>query len=243
MNKRHFLLTGILTILFFTGSSFISDKTEQMKGKSHDENSGFVLTTLPYAYDALEPYIDSRTMEIHHSRHHAAYVNNLNRALEGTAAHNMPLETLMSKISEYSTAVRNNGGGHYNHDLFWNIMSPNGGGEPTGEFAEIIKKTFGSFEQMKDELNKAALGQFGSGWAWLIVQDGKLKITSTPNQDNPLMDVVSEKGYPLMGVDVWEHAYYLKYQNRRGEYVSAFWNLINWSYVTERYNEAIKKGC
>jgi len=239
MNNRQFSLTALMTVLFITGTSFIVDIPVNT---NNEENSGFVLASLPYAYDALEPYIDARTMEIHHSRHHAAYVNNLNRALEGTKDINLPLETLMRSISKYSMAVRNNGGGHYNHELFWNIMSPKGGGEPSGELAEKIRKTFGSFEQMKEEFNKAALGQFGSGWAWLIVQNGKLKITATPNQDNPLMDIVSEKGFPLMGVDVWEHAYYLKYQNRRGDYVSAFWNLINWPYVTERYNEAMKKG-
>ncbi len=239
MNKRQFALTALMTVLFITGTSFF---VYFPVNTSNKENSGFVLASLPYAYDALEPYIDARTMEIHHSRHHAAYVNNLNRALEGTPSINLPLETLMGSISKYSMAVRNNGGGHYNHELFWNIMNPKGGGEPSGELAEKIRKTFGSFQQMKEEFNKAAMGQFGSGWAWLIVQNGKLKITATPNQDNPLMDVVSEKGYPLMGVDVWEHAYYLKYQNRRGDYVSAFWNLINWPYVTERYNEAMKKG-
>lgn len=239
MNKGHFALSTLLTVLFLTGTSFVTDVPFNT---DREENSGFVLAPLPYPYNALEPYIDARTMEIHHSRHHAAYVNNLNRALEGTPGIELPLETLMAGISNYSMAVRNNGGGHYNHELFWNIMSPKGGGEPAGEFAEKIKKTFGSFEQMKDEFNKAALGQFGSGWAWLIVQNGKLKITATPNQDNPLMDIVSEKGYPLMGVDVWEHAYYLNYQNRRGDYVSAFWNLVNWPYVTERYNDAIKKG-
>jgi superoxide dismutase, Fe-Mn family len=243
MNRKKFSKTGILMLIALAGSVLVINSSFTGKLSQAEESQGFILAPLPYAYDALEPYIDARTMEIHHSRHHAAYVNNLNKALEGKADINMPLETILSKISEYSTAVRNNGGGHYNHELFWNIMSPQGGGEPTGELAEKIKETFGSYEQMKDELNKAALGQFGSGWAWLIVQNGKLKITSTPNQDNPLMDVVSEKGYPILGVDVWEHAYYLKYQNRRGDYVSAFWNLVNWKYVQERYQQAIKKGC
>lgn len=181
-------------------------------------------------------------MEIHHSKHHAGYVNNLNKALDGSPAQNYPIETILTNISAYPVAVRNNAGGHYNHKLFWEIMSPTGGGEPTGKLSESIKKTFGSFEQMKEEFNKAAQGQFGSGWAWLILKDGNLKITSTPNQDNPLMDIVETKGFPLMGIDVWEHAYYLKYQNRRGDYVTAFWNLVNWSYVTKRYNDTQKKG-
>lgn len=242
MNKRNFSKTGILILIALTSSVLVINSSFTGKLSQVEEAQGFILAPLPYAYDALEPYIDARTMEIHHSRHHAAYINNLNRALEGTPSLNMQLEDIMLKISDYSAAVRNNGGGHYNHELFWNIMSPKGGGEPTGDLAEMIKNTFGSLEQMKDELNKAALGQFGSGWAWLIVQNGKLKITSTPNQDNPLMDVVAEKGYPLLGVDVWEHAYYLKYQNRRGDYVSAFWNLVNWTYISERFNYATKKG-
>lgn len=224
-------------------SVFVINTAFTAKVSQGEENPGFIQAPLPYAFNALEPHFDARTMEIHYARHHAAYVNNLNKALEGKSDINLPLETILSKISEYPTAVRNNGGGHYNHELFWNVLSPQGGGDPTGDLAEKIKSTFGSLEQMKDELNKAALGQFGSGWAWLIVQNGKLKITSTPNQDNPLMDVVAEKGYPILGVDVWEHAYYLKYQNRRGDYVSAFWNLVNWNYVNERYQQAIKKGC
>ena len=243
MNKRNFSKTGILMLIALAGTVLVINSSFTGKLSQSDGNSGFIQAPLPYAYDALEPHFDARTMEIHYSRHHAAYVNNLNKALEGKSDINLPLETILSKISEYPTAVRNNGGGHYNHELFWNVLSPQGGGEPTGELAEKIKNTFGSLDQMKDELNKAATGQFGSGWAWLIVQNGKLKITSTPNQDNPLMDVVAEKGYPIMGVDVWEHAYYLKYQNRRGDYVSAFWNLVNWNYVNERYQKAVKKGC
>lgn len=243
MNKRNFSKTGILILMALISSVFVINTAFTAKVSQGEENPGFIQAPLPYAFNALEPHFDARTMEIHYARHHAAYVNNLNKALEGKSDINLPLETILSKISEYPTAVRNNGGGHYNHELFWNVLSPQGGGDPTGDLAEKIKSTFGSLEQMKDELNKAALGQFGSGWAWLIVQNGKLKITSTPNQDNPLMDVVAEKGYPILGVDVWEHAYYLKYQNRRGDYVSAFWNLVNWNYVNERYQQAIKKGC
>jgi superoxide dismutase, Fe-Mn family len=243
MNKRNFSKTGILILMALVSSVFVINTAFTAKVNQGEENPGFIQAPLPYAFNALEPHFDARTMEIHYARHHAAYVNNLNKALEGKSDINLPLETILSKISEYPTAVRNNGGGHYNHELFWNVLSPQGGGDPIGDLAEKIKSTFGSLEQMKDELNKAALGQFGSGWAWLIVQDGKLKITSTPNQDNPLMDVVAEKGYPILGVDVWEHAYYLKYQNRRGDYVSAFWNLVNWNYVNERYQQATKKGC
>jgi superoxide dismutase, Fe-Mn family len=226
---RFLLISGLLAFSFFVNSSF----TERA-----EESKGFSLTNLSYGYDALEPYIDSKTMEIHHTRHHAAYVNNLNRALEGNPALHEPIEAIMARISEFPVSVRNNGGGHYNHDLFWNILSPNGGGDPTGKLAEAIRTDFGSLEQMKDEMNRAAMGRFGSGWAWLIVKDGKLMVTSTPNQDNPLMDIAEVKGIPIIGIDVWEHAYYLKYQNKRGDYLSAFWEVVNWDAVAERYQAA-----
>lgn len=197
------------------------------------------LPALPYAFDALEPYIDAQTMEIHHGRHHATYVNNLNAALEGhVELQQKSVEDLISDLNSVPesirTAVRNNGGGHANHTLFWEIMSPNGGGEPTGALAEAINETFGSFEKFKEEFTKAALGRFGSGWAWLVVDGGKLAVTSTPNQDNPLM----EGKTPILGLDVWEHAYYLKYQNKRPDYVNAWWNVINWNAVNERYLKA-----
>ena len=223
---KFMLIAGLLVFSLVVNSSF----TEESK-----ESKGFSLTNLSYGYDALEPYIDAKTMEIHHTRHHAAYVNNLNRALEGNPALNEPIEALMARISEFPMSVRNNGGGHYNHELFWNIISPSGGGEPTGKLAEAIRADFGSLQQMKDEMNRAAMGRFGSGWAWLIVKDGKLLVTSTPNQDNPLMDITEVKGIPVIGIDVWEHAYYLKYQNRRGDYLSAFWEVVNWGAVSERY--------
>ena len=199
----------------------------------------FELPSLPYASNALEPHIDSRTMEIHHGKHHAGYVNNLNAAVEGTDAAGKSLEELLTNVSKYSTAVRNNGGGHWNHSLFWTVMSPNGGGQPTGELAEAINNDLGGFDAFKDTFSKAAATRFGSGWAWLCVENGKLKVCSTPNQDNPLMDIVSDcNGTPILGLDVWEHAYYLNYQNRRPDYIGAFFNVINWEEVSRRYAAA-----
>ena len=194
----------------------------------------FTLPELPYASDALEPHIDARTMEIHHGKHHAGYTKKLNAAIEGTEMANASIEELLA--SPANGAVRNNGGGYYNHKLFWQVMSPNGGGEPTGALADAITSAFGSFEGFKEQFTKAAGTRFGSGWAWLIKKaDGSLAVTSTPNQDNPLMDVADEQGTPILGLDVWEHAYYLNYQNRRPDYVSAFFNVINWDYVSELF--------
>ncbi len=199
----------------------------------------FQLPALPYANNALEPHFDAQTMEIHHDRHHAAYVNNLNAALENHAdLQNLSIEELMATISEQSTAIRNNGGGHYNHSMFWKLLSPNGGGEPKGALAEAINTYFGSFEKFKDEFSRAGTTRFGSGWAWLVVASGKLVISSTPNQDNPLMDVADVKGIPILALDVWEHAYYLKYQNKRPDYIAAFWNLVNWEEVNVRFEAA-----
>ncbi|PRZ17433.1 Fe-Mn family superoxide dismutase [Laceyella sediminis] len=195
----------------------------------------FELLALPYAFDALEPHIDAQTMEIHHDRHHATYVNNLNAALEGVEVSATSVEALISNLDalpeNVRTAVRNNGGGHANHSLFWEILSPNGGGEPTGEVAQAIKDTFGDFDSFKKQFTDAATKRFGSGWAWLVVKDGKLAVTSTPNQDSPLM----EGATPILGLDVWEHAYYLKYQNKRPAYIEAFWNVVNWEEVNKRY--------
>ena len=194
------------------------------------------MAALPYAHDALEPTIDKATMEIHHGKHHQAYVNNLNNAIAGTELENMSLEEIFKNMSQHSMAVRNNGGGHWNHTLFWEIMGPNGGGKPSGKLLSAIESRFGSFEEFQEMFNQAAITRFGSGWAWLIVDDGgNLQVTSTPNQDNPLMDVADQKGMPILGVDVWEHAYYLQYQNRRPEYVGNFWNVINWQEVERRY--------
>jgi Fe-Mn family superoxide dismutase len=198
----------------------------------------FTLPALPYAHEALEPHIDTTTMQIHHGKHHQAYVDNLNKAIAGTEHENKSLEELVANAGAISAAVRNNGGGHWNHTFFWESLAPNAGGEPQGELAEAIKSTFGSFEDFKTKFNAAGATRFGSGWAWLIVKDGKLEVSSTPNQDNPLMDVAEVKGTPILGVDVWEHAYYLKYQNKRPDYLAAIWNVINWSKVAERYASA-----
>lgn len=198
----------------------------------------FELPKLPYAYDALEPHVDARTMEIHHTKHHQAYVNNLNAAIQGTPQDGESLEELMAGISKLSAAVRNNGGGHYNHSLFWEIMTPKGQGAPAGELAAAINSAFGSFDKFKEDFSKAAATRFGSGWAWLVKHDGKLVVTSTPNQDNPLMDIAEVKGTPILGLDVWEHAYYLHYQNRRPDYISAWWNVVNWDAVADRFKKA-----
>jgi Fe-Mn family superoxide dismutase len=203
----------------------------------------FNLPDLPYDYDALEPYIDAKTMQVHYEKHHQAYTNKLNEAIAGTEMENMTIEQILKNVSEYPAAVRNNGGGFYNHSLFWEILTPDGGSYPQGgtTIEAAIKEKFDSFDNFKSEFKKAATGQFGSGWAWLCLDDdtGRLMITSTPNQDNPLMDVADFNGTPLLGLDVWEHAYYLKYQNRRPDYVDAFFEIINWKAVNERY-EALK---
>lgn len=199
----------------------------------------YELPKLPYDYDALEPSIDAKTMEIHHTKHHQGYTNKFNSAIEGTDLEDQAIEEIFSSVSEHSTAVRNNGGGFYNHSLFWSILAPNAGGNPTGDLAEAIDNAFGSFEAFKEEFASAAGGRFGSGWAWLIVNaEGDLEITSTPNQDNPLMDVADVQGTPILGLDVWEHAYYLNYQNRRPDYISSFWNVVNWDQVSENYSGA-----
>jgi Fe-Mn family superoxide dismutase len=198
----------------------------------------FTLPALPYAYDALEPHIDTTTMQIHHGKHHQAYVDNLNKAIAGTPNENKSLEELVAAAGTISPAVRNNGGGHWNHSFFWEILAPHAGGAPTGKLADSINSTFGSFDAFKEKFNNAGLTRFGSGWAWLLVKDGKLEISSTPNQDNPLMDVAEVKGTPILGLDVWEHAYYLKYQNRRAEYLGVFWNVVNWNKASERFEKA-----
>ncbi len=198
----------------------------------------FELPKLPYAYTALEPHIDAQTMEIHHSKHHQAYVTNLNAALAGSDAENASIEDICKNISKYPMPVRNNGGGHFNHSLFWSVMGANAGGEPSGDLAAAITAAFGTFADFKTQFAAAGTTRFGSGWAWLIVKDGKLAVSSTPNQDNPLMDVAEVKGVPVLGMDVWEHAYYLKYQNKRPDYIAAFWNVVNWDEVAKRFNEA-----
>ena len=200
----------------------------------------FQLPNLPYAYDALEPHIDARTMEIHHTKHHNGYTTKLNAAIEGTDMDGKSIEDILSGLDMDNTAVRNNGGGFYNHSLFWTILSPNGGGKPSGELAGAIDDAFGSFDGFKEKFSSAAGSRFGSGWAWLCVhKGGKVEICSTPNQDNPLMAGIAEcPGTPVLGLDVWEHAYYLNYQNRRPDYINAFWNVVNWNAVAERYTNA-----
>lgn len=198
----------------------------------------FELAPLPYAHDALEPHFDKTTMEIHHGKHHQAYVNNLNAAVKDTDLENKSIEEIVTGLGKDNMAVRNNGGGHFNHTMFWNTLSPNGGGEPKGELAEAINTAFGSFDKFKEEFAKAGATRFGSGWAWLCVNGGKLEICSTPNQDNPLMAEAGCEGMPILGLDVWEHAYYLHYQNRRPDYIAAFWNVVDWTKVAENYAKA-----
>jgi Fe-Mn family superoxide dismutase len=194
----------------------------------------FSLPALPYAFDALEPHIDRLTMEIHHDRHHKAYVDNLNKALPGTTK---TIEEILATVSSQPVAVRNNGGGHWNHSFFWNVLGPAKGSKPSSALAKQIDADFGSFDAFKVEFTKAATSRFGSGWAWLIKKDGKLVISSTPNQDNPLMDVAEVKGQPILALDVWEHAYYLKYMNKRADYIAAFWNLVNWDFVSTNFSK------
>jgi Fe-Mn family superoxide dismutase len=200
----------------------------------------FTLPQLPYAPAALEPHIDTQTMQIHHGKHHQAYVDNLNKAIAGGEHENKSLDELVANAGSISPAVRNNGGGHWNHTFFWESLAPNAGGQPSGKIADAINSTFGSFDAFKEKFNNAGITRFGSGWAWLIVKGGKLDVSSTPNQDNPLMDVAETKGTPILGVDVWEHAYYLKYQNKRADYLAAFWNVVNWKKVSERFDNTQK---
>jgi len=198
----------------------------------------FTLPPLPYPPDALEPHIDTTTMQIHHGKHHQAYVDNLNKAIAGTPNENKTLEELVAAAGSISPAVRNNGGGHWNHSFFWESLAANAGGTPTGALATAINSVFGSFDGLKEKMNNAGMTRFGSGWAWLIKDaSGNLAVVSSPNQDNPLMDVAEVKGTPLLGIDVWEHAYYLKYQNRRAEYLTAFWNVVNWNKISERFGK------
>lgn len=243
MDKRAFLKTSLLGIGGIMASPLIAEGKYTNPSSSTENmlrDKKFELPQLPFAYNALEPHIDAQTMEIHHSRHHAGYVNNLNNALQGTDSEDITLEAIMKSVSSHSTAIRNNGGGHYNHKLFWEIMSPEGGGRPSGELLSAINGSFGSFDKFRELFSASAATRFGSGWAWLIVSDGKLKLTSTPNQDNPLMNLVpaGERGTPILGIDVWEHAYYLKYQNRRVDYISAFWNVIDWNTVAANLKKA-----
>ncbi|MFM2136686.1 MAG: Manganese-dependent superoxide dismutase [Bacteroidota bacterium] len=230
--RREFLKnTAIIAAAGATSGMFNNVFAGNLTNLSGD-GTEFSLPPLPYSYDALEPHIDRMTMEIHHTKHHQAYVTNLNKALKDGGFAAESLEELLKEISKFPAAVRNNAGGHWNHSFFWQLMKPGGGGVPSGKTAEAINQSFGSFEDFRTKINEAGMKRFGSGWAWLVKdKDGKLVIGSTPNQDNPLMDVSDFKGTPVLGIDVWEHAYYLKYQNRRGDYLSAWWNLIDWDKV------------
>lgn len=238
-SRRDFLKKGALFTIGAIAAAAVSENAlaavNKLGGQGHEH---FKLPPLPYAYDALEPNIDAKTMEIHHTKHHQGYVNNLNKALDEAKVHTHSLEELLKNVSKHNDAIRNNAGGHYNHSLFWELMSPKGGGEPKGELADAIKRDFGSFEKFKEQFNDAGMKRFGSGWAWLVKKDGKLVIGSTPNQDNPLMDISELKGTPVLGTDVWEHAYYLKYQNKRGDYLKNWWNVVNWDKVQELYKAA-----
>jgi len=242
-NRRDFLKKSALASLGIIATNAIAEEQIQQLEQVGNLNlplSNFELPKLPYTYDALEPFIDKQTMEIHHSKHHKAYIDNLKKALsvpvEGLAS-DATLETMFSKISKLPHSIRNNGGGHYNHSLFWNLMKPNKDGGtnlPSGKLADAINSTFGNFDEFKKQFSDAALKRFGSGWAWLFQQDGKIKIGSTPNQDNPLMENAEISGKPLLALDVWEHAYYLKYQNKRNEYISNWWNVVNWDVVSQQ---------
>ena len=235
MDKRTFLKSSLLGIagVFALG---VSSKLKAAKPR-RKWNGEFVLPELPYAYDALEPYFDAKTMEIHHSKHHAAYTEKFNAAVKEAGLTGKTAHEILAEISKYPAAVRNNGGGYLNHKIFWKMLAPATGKQPSRELMDALVRDFGSFDTFKEKFTAAAKSVFGSGWAWLIVAEDKLKITSTPNQDSPIMDIVADKGVPLLCIDVWEHAYYLKYQNRRPEFIEAFWNVVNWDFVFQRYNK------
>lgn len=249
MNRKNFIQTTLASVAALSGlpsfgfsfkRSYNNKLPKLTLEQTMLENAPFSLPALPYSPESLEPNIDKMTMEIHHGRHHKAYIDNLNKAVVGTTLEKFSLYDILKDAGKQAPAVRNNAGGHWNHTFFWNVMSPKGGGMPKGALADEITKTFGSFDKFKEEFAKAGTTRFGSGWAWLMVQDKKLVISSTPNQDNPLMDVAEKKGTPVLGLDVWEHAYYLKYQNKRADYITAFWNIVNWDAVTKNYENALK---
>ena len=231
--KKFIIFPVVLVGLLLVSINLMSD---QKKGTGEVKNDSFIQPKLKYTYNALEPYIDAETMEIHYSKHHAGYTAKLNKAVKGTKYSRMPIENVLKKMDMKNAALRNNAGGYYNHNLYWEIMGPKKGGKPEGKLAKAINKSFGSFEKFKTEFSKAAATQFGSGWAWLTVdKNKKLSVCSTPNQDNPLMPGVKCKGRPILALDVWEHAYYLKYQNKRGSYIDAFFNVIDWDKVSEKF--------
>jgi Fe-Mn family superoxide dismutase len=240
MDKRTFLKTGAVGLGgLFTFSSLSASKIVR-KILKREPIREFKLPELPYAYDALEPYIDAETMKLHYTKHHAGYTANFNAAVKEAGITGKNAKEILSEVSLYPEAVKNNGGGYLNHKLFWRVLSPDGGGEPNGELLNAVNEAFGSFDNFKNEFSQAAKTLFGSGWAWLILSEGKLKITATQNQDSPLMDIAVVKGTPLLMIDVWEHAYYLKYQNRRTEYIDAFWNIVNWEFISKKYNRLME---
>jgi Fe-Mn family superoxide dismutase len=236
-NRRDFIKKSAMLTVGVAGVSMFGNKVLSNIISPLDA-SPFTLPPLPYDYVALEPHIDTMTMQIHHDKHHGAYVTNLNKALVENKMENVMLEDLLMKASTLPPVIKNNAGGHWNHSMFWKIMKPGGGGNPSGEIADAINAAFGTFEEFKNKFNDAGMKRFGSGWAWLVKQNGKLTVGSTPNQDNPLMDASELKGTPVLGLDVWEHAYYLHYQNKRADYVTAWWNLVNWDEVSKRFKEA-----
>jgi superoxide dismutase, Fe-Mn family len=238
-SRRDFLKKGALLAAGAIAATAVSETAQAAMSKlgalGHEH---FTLSPLPYAYDALEPHIDKMTIEIHHSKHHQAYVTNLNKALDAAHVHTHSIDDVCRNAGKYGDAVRNNGGGHYNHTLFWSLMSPKGGGEPKGDLADAIKRDFGSFQKFRELFEDAAAKRFGSGWAWLVKSGDKLSIGSTPNQDNPIMDVSELKGAPVLALDVWEHAYYLKHQNKRADYIKAWWSVVNWEKAQELFKAA-----
>ena len=242
MDKRTFLKNSAILGLggAIAGTFPGTLKASGLVSREHFGGDLYKLPELGFAYDALEPHIDAMTMEIHHSKHHAGYTRKFNAAVKEAGLEEKSIKELFKNASNQSPGIRNNGGGFYNHKLFWKGLSPKGGGEPAGELLKALEKYFGSYEGFRETFSAAAATRFGSGWAWLVSTDGGLAVTSTPNQDNPLMDVSEVRGYPLLALDVWEHAYYLKYQNRRGDYISAFWNVVNWESVAERFNKSTK---
>jgi Fe-Mn family superoxide dismutase len=242
MDKRTFLKKGTILGIggVLAGGAAGNIKASGILHGNFPGEEPYKLPDPGYPYDALEPHIDAMTMEIHHSKHHAGYTRKFNAAVKDSGLGDSRIKDIFDQVSRYPAGIRNNGGGFYNHKLFWNCMSPRGGGEPKGELLKAIERNFGSFEKFREAFSMSAATRFGSGWAWLIKTVDGLKVSSTPNQDNPLMDVAGVRGFPLLGIDVWEHAYYLKYQNRRKDYIAAFWNVVNWDFVAERFNKSGK---
>jgi Fe-Mn family superoxide dismutase len=242
MDKRTFLKRSALLGVggAIAGSLPGSLKAAGLTSAGRPAGESYKLPELDYAFDALEPYIDAMTMEIHHDRHHAGYTKNFNAAVLEAGLSDTGIKEIFRQVSKYPAAIRNNGGGYWNHKMYWKCMSPNGGGEPAGDLQKALEKSFGSFENFREQMSKTAATQFGSGWAWLVSTADGLVVTSTPNQDNPLMDVAGVQGFPLLCIDVWEHAYYLKHQNMRTDYIEAFWHVVNWDYVSGKYAKAMK---